>query len=166
MENVNFKVYSKNADDNKIIKKLENNIKNNSASNTFYFQTNEDSLNFNNDNAAENYKKSLISSDSLIDEIAKIKSYKLADVEKIGSIDKLNNNTSNIFDNNSINRFLREAYQNNNMSNANNENIENNKDLKKSKNLDLGIKQNLLQENIPCLNVKVIQDKIKTNPSI
>jgi len=93
----------------KFIIELDNKIKNNSASKNFFVTTNEESLNLN-DNTGENYIKSIMSSDSLIGEIANLKNGK-------GNNSNNNNdnqNTSNMFNDDSINRALRENNQLNN----------------------------------------------------
>lgn len=102
MENAKSKLKHKNFESN-FIKELIYKIKNNSASNTFFVNNNEDSLNLN-DNIEENYTKSIMSSDSIIDEIAKHKKVKEKDFIKKDEL----NNSSNMFNDDSINKALRE----------------------------------------------------------
>ncbi len=147
MENANSKANHNNLN-NKPIKELENKIKNNSASNNFFLKTNEDSLNLN-DNAGEKYIKSIISSDSLIDEMANMKNHN-------GNIPVNNDvfSSSNMFSEDSFNKALMENNLINNFIPPKNQ-MNGNNNSKNNFNLNLNQK-----ENIPVLNVEVAKNQL------
>lgn len=147
MENANSKANNNNLNI-KPIKELENKIKNNSASNNFFLNTNEDSLNLN-DNAGEKYTKSIISSDSLIDEMAKMKNDN-------GNIPDNNDiySSSNMFSEDSFNKALMENNLNNKFSPPKNQVIVNNNS---KNNFYLNLNQ---KENIPILNVEAVKNQL------
>lgn len=147
MKNVNSKANTKNL--NVLhIKELEIKIKNNSASNNFFVTTNEESLNLN-DNTGENFIKSIISSDSLMDEMVKLKNGE----EMIPVINNNICNASNMFNDDSFNRVLKENNPNKNFIQLQNKQVIENKS---KNNFNLNLKQN----DIPILNVEAAKIQV------
>jgi len=114
MEIANSKANTKKNIDTVQLKDLENKIKNNSASNNFFIKTtDEESLNLN-DNTVENFIKSIISSGSVINEMANMKNV----YEKIPVNDDDVGDVSNMFNDDSFNEVLKEKIHDKNLIQA------------------------------------------------